>query len=123
MQHHRALTPLAQKLRREMTKEERKLWYAYLRSYPFQFRRQVAIGNFIMDFYCAAARLAVELDGSQHYEPSGIARDAERTAWLEANGIMVLRFSNTDVLTNLRGVCQQIDLLVNRRIKDYSRQS
>lgn len=123
MQHHRALTPLAQKLRREMTKEERKLWYAYLRSYPFQFRRQVAIGNFIMDFYCAAARLAVELDGSQHYEPSGIARDAERTAWLEANGIMVLRFSNTDVLTNLRGVCQQIDLLVNRRIKDLSRQS
>ena len=122
MKHNRKLTPLAQNLRRDMTREERRLWYEYLHTYPYRFRRQVAFGNFIMDFYCAAAKLAVELDGSQHYELSGAARDAERTAWLEENGIMVLRFSNRDVKTNLRGVCDLIDLTVIHRVKDLSRQ-
>ena len=110
------MTPLAQQLRKEMTKEERKLWYEYLHSYPYRFRRQVAYGRFIMDFYCAAAKLAIELDGSQHYDPEGMARDAERTAFLEANGIRVLRFSNTDVMRNLRGVCMEVDRVVQERV-------
>lgn len=99
-----------------MTREERRLWYEFLSAYPHRFRRQVTCGRFILDFYCAAAKLAIELDGSQHYEPQGIARDTERTAYLESNGIRVLRFSNTDVMKNLRGVCEQIDLSVKERI-------
>ena len=67
MKHNGKLTPRAQNLRKNMTKEECRLWYEYLRTYPHQFRRQVAFGNYILDFYCAAAKLAVELDGSQYY--------------------------------------------------------
>ena len=116
MQHNSKLTPRAQQLRKNMTKEERKLWYDYLSKYPYRFRRQVAFGNYILDFYCAAAKLAVELDGSQHYEESGRRYDAARTAYLHSIGIEVLRFSNLDVLRNLRGVCQSIDMMVLSRI-------
>ena len=115
MKHNPKLTDRAQELRRNMTKEERKLWYEYLHTYPHRFRRQVTFGGFILDFYCASARLAIELDGSQHFSEEGQERDAERTAFLEANGIRVLRFSNTDVMKNLRGVCEQIDLIVKER--------
>ena len=117
MQHNRKLTSRAQELRKNMTKEERKLWYEYLCSYPYRFRRQVTCGRFILDFYCAAAKLAVELDGSQHYTPDGQQYDMERSAYLFSQGIHVLRFSNTDVLQNLYGVCQSIDLAVSERIK------
>jgi len=120
MNHNSKLTTRAQELRKNMTKEERKLWYDYLNSYPLRFRRQVAFGNYILDFYCAAAKLAVELDGSQHYDAEGLASDARRTRFFESNGILVLRFSNTDVMRNLRGVCEQIDLTVQRRIADLS---
>ena len=116
MKHNPKLTARAQDLRRNMTKEERKLWYEYLHSYPQRFRRQVTFGGFILDFYCASAKLAIELDGSQHFTQEGQARDTERTAFLEANGIHVLRFSNADVLKNLRGVCEQIDLMVQKRL-------
>ena len=117
MKHNSKLTPLAQNLRNHMTKEERRLWYEFLRDYPYQFRRQVAFGNYILDFYCAAAKLAIELDGSQHYEPEGKCYDEKRDAFLECNGILVLRFSNPDVLRNLRGVCEKIDLTVKQRAR------
>ena len=116
MEHNKKLTSRAQQLRKNMTKEERKLWYDYLRNYPYQFRRQVAFGNYILDFYCAAAKLAIELDGSQHYEQEGQEYDSRRTAYLNRAGIMVLRFSNTDVMRNLTGVCQMIDMTINERI-------
>ena len=116
MEHNSKLTPRAQSLRKNMTKEERRLWYEFLSSYPHRFRRQVTCGRFILDFYCAAAKLAIELDGSQHYDPQGIARDTERTAYLESIGIHVLRFSNADVMNNLRGVCERIDLSVKERV-------
>lgn len=99
-----------------MTKEERRLWYDYLSGYPLRFRRQVTMGNYIVDFYCASVKLAIELDGSQHYEEQGIAYDKERTAYLEGLGIAVLRFSNLDIKTNLRGVCEQIDSTVRKRL-------
>ena len=121
MQHNATLTSRAQELRKNMTKEERKLWYEYLNNYPLRFRRQVTFGHFILDFYCAAAKLAVELDGSQHYGEEGLAKDAERTRFLESNGIVVLRFPNTDVTGNLRGVCELIDLTVQQRLEDLSR--
>ena len=107
----------ARRLRREMTPHERKLWYLFLRKYPVKIYKQRIIGRFIVDFYCASAKLAIELDGSQHYTDEGMEKDAVRTAFLEANGIMVLRFSNADVKRNLRGVCEQIDLTVEERLK------
>ena len=117
MQHNPKLTARAQKLRKNMTKEERRLWYEYLSKYPVRFRRQVAFGHYILDFYCAAAKLAVELDGSQHFEPNGQEYDRKRTAWLNHMGIHVLRFSNLNILQNLDGVCQKIDMAVLERIK------
>ena len=117
MQHNSKLTPRAQKLRKNMTKEECRLWYEYLHDYPCRFRRQVTFGNYIVDFYCAAAKLAVELDGSQHCEPAELLYDERRTAYLNSLGIHVLRISNLDVLRNLRGVCQQIDLVVSERLR------
>ena len=117
MQHNSKLTPRAQKLRKNMTKEERRLWYEYLHDYPCRFRRQVTFGNYIVDFYCAAAKLAVELDGSRHCEPSELLYDERRTAYLNSLGIYVLRISNLDVLRNLRGVCQQIDLVISERLR------
>ena len=115
MYHNGKLTSNAQNLRKNMTKEERRLWYEYLRSYPLRFRRQVCFGSYILDFYCAAAKLAVELDGGQHYEPETVQYDLRRTAYLNSIGICVLRFSNLDVLRNLRGVCEAIDMAVMER--------
>ena len=116
MQHNSKLTSRAQSLRKNMTKEERRLWYEYLHNYPYRFRRQVTVGKYILDFYCATARLAVELDGSQHCEPAQLLYDEQRTAYLDSIGIYVLRFSNLDVLQNLRGVCRQIDMIISERI-------
>ena len=116
MNHNPELTSRAQDLRKNMTKEERKLWYEYLSGYPYRFRRQVTFGHYILDFYCASAKLAIELDGSQHYAPDGLQKDTQRTNYLEENGVAVLRFSNTDVMQNLRGVCQQIDEVVQQRL-------
>ena len=122
MKHNSELTKHAQELRRNLTKEERKLWYEFLNQYPRRFRRQVTFGHYILDFYCSAAKLCIELDGSQHYDDGGKIKDAVRTAFLNDNGIFVLRFSNLDVKQNLRGVCEQIDLVVKQRIADLSRQ-
>ena len=99
-----------------MTPQERKLWYEFLRTYPVKFYKQRIIDNFIADFYCHAARLVIEIDGSQHYEPQGQAYDAERSAILEKYGLEVLRFSNYDVDSNFQGVCEQIDSTVKRRL-------
>ena len=98
----------ARKLRREMTKEENRLWYLYLRECSVKFYKQKIIGNYIVDFYCHAAKLVVELDGSQHYEEKGIAYDAERTAYLESLGLEVMRIPNNEVMRNFEGVCEAI---------------
>ena len=97
-------------LRRDATDAERALW-ALLRSRRldgYKFRRQHAAGPYILDFYCAQARLAVEVDGSQHDTPDGAAGDATRTAYIESLGLRVLRFSNRDVLTNADGVLEAL---------------
>ena len=80
--YNEQLIPRAKQLRKDMTKEERRLWYDYLRAYPVKFSRQKVMGNYIVDFYCAEAKLVIELDGSQHYEPDAAKKDAERTAFL-----------------------------------------
>ncbi len=103
------LKPFAQKLRREMTLEERHLWYDFLKPLPVTVNRQKVIGAYIVDFYIAAAKLVIELDGSQHYEDVGIAVDRERDQSLQALGLRVLRFSNADVKKNFSGVCEEIE--------------
>jgi len=107
--HNKALTPIARKLRKDMTREERHLWYDFLREYPIRFLRQKVIGSYVVDFYCAAAKLVVELDGSQHYEEKGIADDQTRTEFLQKYDLRVLRFANNDVMKNFEGVCTAID--------------
>ena len=110
--YNKANIPLAKTLRKNMTPWERKLWYDYLRNYPVRFQRQKAIGDYIADFYCAKARLVVELDGGGHFTPERRDADAVRTNALEAMGLTVLRISNLDVDRNFRGVCEAIDLAV-----------
>ena len=108
----------ARRLRREMTPHERKLWYLFLRKYPVKIYKQRIIGRFIVDFYCACANLVIEVDGSQHYESQGMAYDEERSAFLSALGLQVLRFSNRDIDRNFRGVCEQIDISIQKRLQD-----
>ena len=108
----------ARRLRREMTPHERKLWYLFLRKYPVKIYKQRIIGKYIVDFYCASAKLVIEVDGSQHYEPLGMAYDAERSAFLSALGLEVLRFSNRDIDRDFRGVCEQTDITVQNRLQD-----
>ncbi len=104
--------PLAQALRKNMTPWERKLWYDFLKGYPVRFQRQKAIGNYIVDFYCAKARLVVELDGGGHYTAEQAEKDEARTKGLESMNLKVVRICNLDIDRNFRGVCEYIDLAV-----------
>ena len=117
MERNKSLKTNSQNLRKNQTKEERLLWNAFLRKYPVTFRRQYVIGNFIVDFYCHQAKLAIELDGSQHWEPVNLDHDQRRSQYLESLGIQVLRFSNLDITRQFRSVCQVIDETVTKRVK------
>lgn len=107
--HNQRLVPLARELRKNMTREERHLWYDFLRNHPVRFSRQKVLGRFIADFYSAEAKLVIELDGSQHFEEDALVRDDERTAFLEGYGLTVLRIANIDVDRNFQAVCAYID--------------
>ena len=108
----------AQNLRKEMTKEERHLWYDFLKSLPIPVKRQKIVGNYILDFYVPRNKIAVELDGSQHYEEEGRNKDHERDEYLNSMGIKVLRYSNYDVNKNFEGVCG--DILNNLKLAGIS---
>ena len=110
--YNKANIPLAKELRKNMTPRERKLWYEYLRFYPIRFQRQKAIGNYIADFYCAKARLVIELDGGGHYTAEQMKKDQHRTMELESMNLTVLRICNLDLDQNFRGVCEYIDFTV-----------
>ncbi len=114
--HNPQLGPLAKQLRKEMTKEERHLWYDFLRGHSARFSRQKVLGKYIADFYSAKAKLVIELDGSQHYEGDGAEKDAERTAFLEGYGLRVIRIPNNAVNQNFRGVCDYIDAAVKQSL-------
>jgi len=124
MLHEKARNPKhterARELRKDMTPQEKELWYKFLRRYPVQFRRQVTFGRFIVDFYCAKAKLVIELDGGQHFVGNGPAYDAERTAYLEGLGLRVLRFANNEVDREFRAVCEAIDRAVAEHVSPYS---
>ena len=98
----------AKELRKNMTPWERKLWYKFLRKYKVRFQRQKAIGNYIADFYCAKAKLIIELDGGGHFTPEQQKADEERTKNLEKMGYRVLRFCNFDIDKNFSSVCEGI---------------
>ena len=105
----------AKSLRKNMTKQEKRLWYDFLRHYPIKVYKQRIIDNYIADFYCHQARLVIELDGSQHYTPDGKSYDQERTAILNEYGLLVLRFTNIDVDNHFEGVCYLIDKTIKER--------
>ena len=102
----------ARTLRKEMTPQELRLWYRFLRTYPVKIYKQRIIGEYIVDFYCHPARLVIEIDGSQHYDPEGIAYDKQRTAYLESLGLRVVRFSNADINVRFPAVCEEIHRII-----------
>ncbi|MCL2299226.1 MAG: endonuclease domain-containing protein, partial [Firmicutes bacterium] len=102
------LRPCARELRNNATEQETDLWYGFLRQRPERWGRQRVIGEFIVDFYCPKAKLVIELDGMQHYTPQGLAHDEERSAYLEAQGLTVLRFKNQEVDETFHMVCRKI---------------
>ena len=102
------LSPNAKILRKNMTKEERHLWYDFLKPLPVMVHRQKVIGSYIVDFYIASANLVIELDGSQHYDEEGRRADECRDAYLKSLGLTVLRYSNADIQQRFQSVCEDI---------------
>ena len=91
------LIDFAKELRKNMTKEEKTLWYKFLSSYPVRFYRQKIIGDYIADFYCDKAKLVIEIDGAQHFEHDAAEYDKKRTKYFESLGIAVIRFLNRNI--------------------------
>lgn len=112
------LLSVAKILRRNMTKQEKRLWYDFLRYYPVKVYKQRIIDNFVADFYCHRARLVIELDGSQHYTVEGRSYDKARTEILEQYGLFVIRFSNMDIDDKFDGVCYIIDKVIRERAEE-----
>ena len=104
-----------------MTPEERHLWYDFLRTYPVRFLRQKVAGGYILDFYCASVKLAVEVDGTQHYTPDQIQYDAERERYLDGWVITVVRVPNSDIRTTFSEVCTKIGQIVQTRMQSINR--
>ena len=102
----------ARELRKNMTSQEKHLWYDFLRNYPIKFYRQRVIDNYIADFYCSKAKLVIEIDGSQHYTEEGLNHDKIRTQILEKYGLTVIRFTNEKINTHFTEVCDYIDKVV-----------
>ncbi|MBR3928032.1 MAG: endonuclease domain-containing protein [Clostridia bacterium] len=118
--HNKQLVPLAKKLRKEMTREERRLWYDFLKTYPVRFSRQKVLGRYIVDFYCAQAKIVVELDGSQHFEAENAEKDQERTEFLKGYGLTVIRIPNNQVMREFQSVCGYIDKMVRQSLSQKS---
>ena len=106
--HNLNLTHFAQKLRREMTKEERHLWYDFLKGLPLTIHRQKVIGIYFVDFYCASKNLVIEIDGSQHYDQEGLAVDTVRDKYLNNLELTVKRYTNTEINNSFESVCDDI---------------
>ena len=96
-----------------MTKEERKLWFCYLKNHKLHWYKQRVVDNYVLDFYCGSIKLGIELDGSQHYSVEGLEYDKKRTDYLNSQGIIVLRILNTDVNNKFESVCMLIEKYIN----------
>lgn len=113
--YNQKLNEYARMLRNNMTKEEKHLWYDYLSRSSIRWMRQRIVDNYIVDFYCATAKLVIELDGSHHYTDDGISYDKIRTEILKQYGLRVIRFTNFDILNNFEGVCDSINNEIKER--------
>lgn len=116
---NRNLLPRAKELRGNMTKEEKKLWYDFLKKQNPKFLRQKIIGNYIVDFYCAKLKLVIEVDGAQHYKADNRKYDAKRTEYLESLGLTVIRILNRDINRNFVGVCSGLSNFIKDRCIYY----
>ncbi|MBR3737801.1 MAG: endonuclease domain-containing protein [Eubacterium sp.] len=114
--HNKSLVQNAKELRKNMTKEERHLWYDFLRGHQARFTRQKVLGKYIVDFYSARAKMIIELDGSQHFEESGQTYDAKRDEYLKAYGLTVIRIPNNEIYDNFDGVCEYLDDLIKQSL-------
>ncbi len=112
------LLPKAKTLRKTMTSHERKLWYLFLRKYPIKIYKQRIIDHYIADFYCAKAKLVIEIDGSQHYTEQGQYADGNRNYVFEKYGLKVMRFSNREIDKEFDAVCEAIHNKVQSAITE-----
>jgi len=110
--YNKKLLPTAKSLRNNMTPEERHLWYDFLKELGVTVKRQQIIGSYIVDFFCASARLVIEIDGTQHYNKNGLEKDAARDDFLRNCGYTVKRYSNRDIHQNFEGVCRDIYITI-----------
>ncbi len=115
--YNKQLIPISRTLRKNMTPEEKHLWYDFLKPHPQNFARQKVLGYYIADFYCANAKLVIELDGRQHYTEEGLEKDTERTDFLNDHNITVLRFTNGQVWFHFKQVCDTIDQKLHELLK------
>jgi len=106
--YNKSLVKNAQILRKEMTKEEKHLWYDFLKKLPIQVKRQKNIENYILDFYIPTHKIAIEIDGIQHTSEEGRTQDEKRDMVLSSYGIKVLRFKNSDINSNFLSVTDEI---------------
>lgn len=118
--HNKHIVPLAKHLRKSMTDEEKHLWYDFLRTYPVRFIRQKIIDGYIVDFYCAKAKIVIELDGSQHGEEENLLKDSVRDSELLKYDIKVIRIPNYEIWKNFTGVCDHIDSIVKQSLSQLS---
>ncbi|MBP3330102.1 MAG: DUF559 domain-containing protein [Clostridia bacterium] len=119
--HNKNLVSNARTLRKNMTKEERHLWYDFLRNHSARFTRQKILGKYIADFYSPSAKIVIELDGSQHYDEVQKQKDAERTKYLEGYGLRIIRIPNNEVNQNFLGICEYIDEIVKQSLSQNHR--
>ena len=116
--HNQKVRQYAKEMRQHMTPEERRLWYDFLSKSAYHFRRQQTVGNYIVDFYAARLKLAVEVDGRQHFDEKAYDYDVKRTGCLLERGIRIIRFTNQQIRRDFAGVCEVVDLAIADIILD-----
>ena len=102
-------------LRKNMPSSELKLWKKIRNKQMLniKFRRQYSIGNYIVDFYCAELKLAIELDGETHFTQDNIDYENKRTKYIESLGIKIIRYSNYEIINNFEGICYDLEKIIN----------
>ena len=118
--YNKDINNLAKSLRKQMTRQERHLWYDFLRNYSVKLYRQRIIDNYVADFYCPAAKLVIELDGGQHYDDIMMVEDKQRTSIIKQYGVDVIRIPNNEVDSNFYNVCTYLDNIIKERIEGNS---
>ncbi len=114
--NNKSLVPLAQKLRKNMTREECHIWYDFLKNHPIKFTRQKIIGYYIVDFYAPALKLVIEIDGGHHFTEQGILFDTKRAEFFQKRNIVVLRITNDSIHNCFEKTCIKIDDFIQDRL-------